>query len=361
MIQTDAFGPEVAMQVFDAKTQTIGFLVVDNTSLGPGKGGIRLAPNVTLEEVARLARTMTWKCALAELPFGGAKAGIVGNAENSEKLVRALARKIRPFVPSQYVAGPDMSTTQKEMAFFVEEIGSRKAATGKPVELGGLPHELGSTGFGVAKSTLVALDLMGLDTSKATVAIEGFGSVGTSTARFLSEAGAKIIAVSDSKGSIFDSKGLDVEKLVEVKVKKGTVTAYASKTSRVLASSELFGLNCDVLIPGARPDSINEKNKHEIKANIIVEAANIPISEKIEEEFWKAGKVFVPDFLANAGGVISSYVEFIGGSQAQMFKLVEEKITRNTRLVLEKAIESKENPRAVALAIAKDRVLAASK
>ncbi|NUN11323.1 Glu/Leu/Phe/Val dehydrogenase [Candidatus Micrarchaeota archaeon] len=354
MIDYDSYGPETILQVYDARTGMRGFTVIDNTTLGPGKGGIRLAPNVTLEEVSRLARAMTWKNALAGIPFGGAKSGIIADPNKIDKtsFVRIFARLAKPMIPGKYVAGPDMNTTEKEMDAIAEEIGTPKAATGKSLEKGGLPHELGSTGFGVAKSTLTALELMKIKPENASVAIEGFGNVGTFTAQFLVEAGAKVVAVSDSKGTIYDEKGLKIEKLEEIKKEKGTVTAYASQTSRVLPSSNLFTLPTTVLIPGARPDVITDANKNEVKAKLIVEAANIPISPSIENELWKKKIFIVPDFVANAGGVISSYVEFVGGTKEEMFKLVEEKVVDNTRLVLEKAIETDNNPRKIALELA---------
>ncbi|MFH1779629.1 MAG: Glu/Leu/Phe/Val dehydrogenase [Candidatus Micrarchaeota archaeon] len=359
MIEFDSFGPELIMQTYDAKTGMRGITVVDNTVLGPGKGGIRLAPNVTVEEVYRLARTMTWKNALAGIPFGGAKSGIIADPNKIDKtsIVRIFARTLKPIIPSKYIAGPDMNTTEKEMDAIADEIGTPKAATGKSLSKGGLPHELGSTGFGVAVSTLKALEIMGIEPSKATASIEGFGNVGSFTAKFLSEKGVKIIAVSDSKGTIYDEKGLDVEKLEKIKANTGTVTAYASNTSKVLATPELFSLQTTILIPGARPDVINDSNKANVKAKLIVEAANIPIPTDVENELWEKKIVFVPDFLANAGGVISSFVEFKGGTKEEMFKLVEEKISKNTELVLNQAVKEKINPRKIALSIAKEVIL----
>jgi glutamate dehydrogenase/leucine dehydrogenase len=218
--------------------------------------------------------------------------------------------------------------------------------------MGGLPHELGSTGFGVSLATQVALENRKIDVNGATVAIEGFGNVGTFTARFLSEKGAKIIAVSDSKGTAYLESGLDYDTLMNTKKEKGTVTAYPG--AKVLGAKQLFSLNCDVLIPGARPDVITASNAEEVKAKIIVEAANIPMTHEIELSLGKRGILIIPDFVANAGGVISSYVEFIGGSEKEMFSMVKEKVTANTRLVLERSRGG--DLRAAALEIAKERV-----
>lgn len=358
-MKVDEFGPEIVFEVYDQKTGMWGVLVIDNTALGPGKGGIRFVPDITPDEVKGLARAMTWKNALADLPFGGAKAGIKGDPKkvNKEAFVRAFARKIKSLVPNLYIGGPDMNTTEKEMGTIAQEIGTRQATTGKPSDMGGLPHELGSTGFGVYHATLVAAAHKGIDISKATVAIEGFGNVGTFTMKFLTEKGAKVVAVSDSKGTIYNQNGLDYKKLMETKEKEGTVTKYPD--GKVLHPDELFGLAVDILIPGARPNVINDKNVHLVKAKLIVEAANIPMTYEIEKQLMKKGILIIPDFVANAGGVISSYCEWKGLNEKEMFKIVEEKIVRNTKIVLERMKDN--DARAAALEIAKERVNEAMK
>ena len=353
----DDIGPERILHVYDPKTGMRGVAVVDNTALGPGKGGVRLVPDVTVDEVFGLARAMTWKNALAGIPFGGAKSGIMamGNAKNKAELVAAFAEKIAPLVPSCYIPGPDMNIGENEMKIIADTIGTPKAATGKPASMGGLPHELGSTGYGVFLSTLVALEHRKIPVEGASVAIEGFGNVGTFTMKFLTEKGAKVIAISDSKGTAYLASGMDYAKAMAVKKEKGTVTAYPGAT--VLSAAELFAVKCDVLVPGARPDVIRADNAGAVKAKIVVEAANIPMKHEIEKQLSKKGILVVPDFVANAGGVISSYVEFKGGSEKEMFALVKEKITENTRLVIEKAKGG--DLRDAALAIARERVTSA--
>ncbi|MBI5224871.1 Glu/Leu/Phe/Val dehydrogenase [Candidatus Micrarchaeota archaeon] len=355
-ITADEFGPEYVVNVYDPKTGMEGVLVIDNTARGPGKGGIRLVPDVTTQEVYRLARAMTWKNALADIPFGGAKAGIRGDPKKIDKaaFMRAFGEKLRPLIPGKYIAGPDMNTTETEMKIFADAVGTLKAATGKPSSVGGLPHELGSTGFGVAHSTLVSLDFFGMEPQKTKVAIEGYGNVGVFTAKFLAEKGVKIVAVSDSKGTIYNELGLDVKTLESVKHKTGSVINY--KPGKVIKGEDLFSLPVDVLIPGARPDVINDSNKMGVKAKLIIEAANIPMTDKVEMELEKRGIKIIPDFVANAGGVISSYVETIGGSPESMFKTVEEKIKKNTLTVLKHAKEMKITHREAALQIAKERV-----
>lgn len=359
-IKRDEFGPEMVLEVYDPDTKMQGFLVIDNTALGPGKGGIRMVPDINIQEVFGLARAMTWKNALADLPFGGAKAGIIWDKKIDKiMLIKVFARSIKNLVPELYVAGPDMNTGEQEMAAFAREIGDMRAATGKPKELGGLPHELGSTGFGVAEATEVGIEFLGLDIHEVTVAIEGFGNVGTFTAKYLAQKGAKIVAVSDSKGTIYNPEGIDVEKLIRVKTNTGAVKNYGK--GEVLSTEKLFELPVDILIPGARPNVITEANKKKVRAKMIVEAANIPIPQEVEEWFHEKHVLILPDFVVNAGGVISSYVEYIGENKETMFRIVREKIRQNTELVLKRSKKEGSSPRTVALSVAKDRVRRAMK
>jgi len=354
-ITYDEWGPEKIVDVYDPKTGTRGFVVIDNTALGPGKGGIRMTPDVTSAEVFRLARTMTWKCALAELPFGGAKGGIVFNASvDKEVQVRAYSRAMKIVAPDLWVAAPDVNTGEEEMRWFAEENGSMKSCTGKPSDMGGIPHELGSTGFGVYHAVLVALEHAGIDVKGATVAVEGFGNVGSFAAKFLAEAGAKIVAVSDSKGTIYNPDGIDFAKLRRVKDETRAVKNY--EPGETLSNEAIFGLDVDVLIPAAMKDVIHEDNWRNVKAKLIVPGANIPMHVNIENKLSDKGILIVPDFVANAGGVISSYVEYIEGSNEQMFKEVEERVRKNTKLVLEKAAAERIYSRDAAMIIAKERV-----
>lgn len=368
-IKKDKFGPEYIIEVYDPKIGMEGFLVIDNTAFGPGKGGIRMTPDITVKEVFRLARAMTFKNALSELPFGGAKAGIkwLGGPDSLKKdFIQSFARAIKIFTPKKYIAGPDVNTGEKEMQWFIEATGNWRTATGKPENLCqeifgkpgqkkcGIPHEFGSTGFGVAQATKVAADLIGLDIRKAKVAIHGFGNVGTFTYKFLTQMGAKIVALSDLSAAIYDKDGFN-KKIIERMLKeKKHLDNYPG--SKRIKAEDFWGLPVDILIPASVTDVINEKNKDRIKAKLIVEAGNIPMSEKIEQELFKKGILIVPDFLANAGGVISSYSEYRGEHPKKMFETVERKIKRNARIVLEEALNQNKNPRYVALEIARERI-----
>jgi len=364
----DEWGPEHIVKVYDAAIGLRGILVVDNTALGPGKGGIRMTPNVTEEEVFRLARTMTWKNALAGIPFGGAKAGIQANPKTPEEkksLMQAFARAIKIFTPKKYIAGPDVNTGEREMQWFVEATGNWRSATGKPAnycmtvfgkkgEKCGIPHEFGSTGFGVAEATRVAAEVADIDLKGATVAIHGFGNVGTFAYEYLSAMGATVVALADKGGAIWSEKGFDKRKMREFISGQKELSGFPR--AEKISPEKFWASPVDILIPASVTDVINASNKDSIKAKIIVEAGNIPMRESIERELAKKGILIVPDFVANAGGVISSYAEYRGYNPKQMFELVGRKITKTAKDVLTKAVKAGTNPREVAMEIAIEKV-----
>ena len=370
MILKDELGPEYIVKVYDPKIGLEGFLVIDNTVLGPGKGGIRMTPDITEEEVFRLARTMTFKCALADLPFGGAKAGIVwrgGDDNLKKKFIQSFAKKIKIFTPKLYIAGPDVNTGEREMKWFVQATGIFDSATGKPKHLCcvkiskkkkkcGIPHEIGSTGFGVAQATKVACDILGLDIKGAKVSIHGFGNVGSFTFKYLTQMGAKVIAIADKSGVIFSENGFEEKLINEIIEKKKEVVSYRGKAQK-LKLEDFWSIPVDILIPASVTDVINETNKDKIQAKIIVEGANIPMRENIEEELFKKGILIVPDFVANAGGVISSFAEYKGYSLKKMFSLVEKKIKNSTKMVLKESLRLNQNPRKIAINLAKEKIL----
>ena len=369
----DKIKPEHILEISDPKIGMVGFLVIDSTVLGPGKGGIRMTPDVTLEEVARLARIMTFKNALADIPFGGAKGGIKwlgGSDELKKEFVQSYARAIKHLIPEKYIAGPDVNTGEKEMQWFVEATGIWGSATGKPKELCfeytgncengickkcGIPHEAGSTGFGVAQATKVAAEIFGVDIKGARVAIHGFGNVGTFAYRFLTEMGAKVVAIADKTCAHYAPDGFE-EKLIDELIKEKKGLSHYSGKAKTIKLEDFWSIPVDILIPASVTDVINESNKDKISAKIIVEAANIPMQEHIEEEFWRKGVFIVPDLVANAGGVISSYCEHKGYGHDKMLETVEEKIKNTTRLILEESIRRKMNPRHIAMELAQKRI-----
>ncbi len=351
----DELGPSKIVHLYDPATGMRGIVAVDNTACGPSIGGVRMAVDVTAEEVFRLARAMTLKNAAAGLPHGGGKAGIVADthAADKERLVRAFGRAIRDLV--EYIPGPDMGTDEVCMGWLLDEIGR---AVGLPRVLGGIPlDELGATGYGLAQCAEVAAPLCGLKLDGAAVVVEGFGNVGRHAARCLEEKGAKLIGASDSRGAVYVSNGIPVEELAAIKQESGSVVA-CGKGQR-LSHADLLILACDVLVPAARPDSIHADNARAIQARLILQGANIPATPRAETILHERGVVSVPDFIANAGGVICASVEYHGGSETDAFARIAEKIRRNTAEVLEHSRRDAVEPRQAAVALARRRVLEA--
>jgi len=300
MVNFDEFGPEKILEVYNPAVGMHGFVVIDSLALGPAKGGIRMTPTVTVDEVARLARAMTWKCSLADLPFGGGKSGIVANPkeislEKKYQIIRAFAKALKTISPKEYVAAPDMNMAEQEVAVYVKENGSMKSATGKPSTLCvkpgikcGIPHEYGSTGFGVFHSARMAAARCGIDISKATIAVEGLGNVGEFATKYFTEAGAKLIGVSDSQGLVYNKSGIDFKKVLAVKKKTRSVINY--KPGKVLPSKEIIGLDVDILITAAIPDLIKMADVRKVKAPLIMEGSNIPMTAEVEEALFQRKK-----------------------------------------------------------------------
>ncbi|MBI5392605.1 Glu/Leu/Phe/Val dehydrogenase [Candidatus Woesearchaeota archaeon] len=363
-IPYNELGPEKILQVYDPITGMKGFVIIDNTKLGPGKGGIRMTPDVTVEEVSQLARAMTLKCAIAGLPFGGAKSGIVADSkklsqEQKQAIVAAFAKAIAPVCPEYYVAGPDMYMAEGEMELIAKTLNNFNACTGKPASFChgyscGIPHELGSTGYGVFIATKVAFAHLKKKLVGAKFIVEGFGNVGWFVSKFLTELGAILVGVSDSQGAIYNSNGIDFQELDNVKKNKGSVI-HCNDAQKV-NQKELIFMDCDLLIPAAKPYVITSENFQKLKAKVIVEGSNLPITEDAQEKVHELGILVVPDFIANAGGVISSYVEYAGGTADEVFPTVEKKIALNTKLILEKADAEKISTRKAAIALAVERV-----
>lgn len=373
----DEFGPELILKIYDPKINMEGFLVIDNTVLGPGKGGIRMTPDVTEEEVFRLARAMTFKNALADIPFGGAKSGIKFPLISGEKLeetrarkkafIQSFARAIKLLTPKKYIAGPDVNTGEREMQWFVEATGIWKSATGKPTNVCvniikngktdkrcGIPHEFGSTGFGVAEATKIAAEISGINIKGAKIAIHGFGNVGTFAYKYLTQMGANVIVIGNRSGAVFAENGFDPKIMDEMISNTKYIIDYPK--GKKISVDDFWRVPTDILIPASITDIINDKNKDGIKTKIIVEAGNIPMRENIEEEFFKKGILIVPDFVANSGGVISSYAEHRGLHPRKMFDLISEKISKVTKSVLKESLDKKENPRKIALELAKTKI-----
>lgn len=350
----DELGPFKVIHVHEPSIGLKGVLVVDNVAKGPSIGGVRMAVDVTTEECARLARAMTFKNAAAGLPHGGGKAILVGDPKmpkpQKETLIRGLACALREV--EQYIFAPDMGTDEKCMAWVKDEIGR---VVGLPKEVGGIPlDEIGATGWGLSHVVDVAQDFCNLNIHGATFAVQGFGAVGKHVTNFLSQDGAIPVAVSDSGGTIYNPDGLDVQVLMDLKAQGKSVVDYPGGEKR--DADAIIDIECDIWIPAARPDVIHEDNVDRLKAKMVVEGANIPITHDAEKILHKRGILCVPDFIANAGGVICAAMEYQGASQSAAFSTIEEKLRRNTREVLETAKREQILPREASLIMARKRL-----
>lgn len=354
---TDDIGPEKVVHLFEPRTQTKAIVVIDNVAAGPAIGGVRISPDVTTTEVKRLARAMTFKNIMAGLPHGGGKAGIIADPKtvNHEQVIRTFARGIKSLI--DYIPGPDMGTDETSMAYIYDE---NERSVGLPRELGGIPlDKIGATAYGVAVCADIAQEYINLDLNGARITIEGFGNVGKPTARFFAERGAVLVGASDSKGAIYNKDGLDVDELIRIKEATGSVTGY--KNGKVLESADILKISTDIFIPAARPDVITENNSDVLDAKMIIEGANIPITEKAEKILHDRGILVVPDFVANAGGVITGSVEYHGGMETQVFERIENTVSKNTKEILDKVYSENTYPRETAIIIAKQRVMRAMK
>lgn len=351
---SDNLGPYQVLFVRDDQIGLDAVVVVDNISCGPAIGGVRMAPDVTVEEVLRLARAMTYKNAAAGLPHGGGKAGILAppnlDPAAREGLIRAFAVAIKGL--TTYIPGPDMGTDETCMAWVKDEIGR---AAGIPQVLGGIPLDsIGATGFGLAICAEACQETTGITLQGARVAIQGFGAVGQHAARFLQQRGSLIVAVSDSRGAVANPLGLAVPELLEFKQSGRPVSEFAA--GKPLAPAELVGVDCDIWIPAARPNVLTIENVVDLKAKLILQGANIPATLEAEEWMHKNGVLSIPDFIANAGGVICASVEYHGGSESQAFATIEEKIRANTHALLEKVQIEAITPREAGRQIAIERL-----
>jgi glutamate dehydrogenase (NAD(P)+) len=354
---SDELGPEKIIEIYDPRSQLKAVLVVDNVAAGPSIGGVRMAVDVSVEECVRLARAMTLKNAAAGLPHGGGKAVIIADPRmsqaNKEHLIRSFARAIEDV--HDYIPGPDMGTNETAMAWMRDAIGR---AVGLPRELGGIPlDEIGATGFGLAIALEAAEAFSDLSLQGARVAVQGFGSVGQHAARFLCERGAQLVAAADSRGCTVNPDGLDVDALIEFKKSGHSVAQFADAKSHV--HDAIIDVDCDIWIPAARPDVLTAENAGRLKARIVAEGANIPATPEAERALAERGVLVLPDFIANAGGVICAAMELNNLTESQAIEVIEEKIRNNVREVLADARDNKILPREAAVALAKERVLRA--
>lgn len=350
----DELGPAKIIHVQEPSLQLRATLVVDNVACGPAIGGLRMAPDVSTGECARLARAMTLKNAAAGLAHGGGKSVLYGDPamprERKERLLRAFAHALRN--EEDYIFGPDMGTDEQCMAWIKDEIGR---AVGLPAELGGIPlDQVGATGWGLLHAAQVAARHCDLALCGARVAIQGFGAVGRHAARFLSEKGAVLVAVSDSRGTLIDPDGIDVAQLIRNKEAGRSVCDEPRGEKR--DRDAIIDIECDIWIPAARPDVVREDNAHRLRAKLVLQGANIPFTAGAERLLHQRGVLVVPDFIANAGGVICAALEYRGATQSAAFAAIAEKVGANTEAVLTAARAKGIPPREAALELAVERV-----
>lgn len=364
-----------------------GYRVLHNRVLGPGKGGIRYHPKVTLDTVRALAELMTWKCSLLKIPFGGAKGGVCCNPkELSQAELRRITRRFITELgdnigPHTDIPAPDLYTDEQTMAWVYDTYdimhprrNNRPIVTGKPIELGGSVGRHDATGRGCLLATQRALSnhiIDGMDSVEgAKVAVQGFGQVGAVVAKLFHEAGAIVVAVSDSQGGIYDEKGLDIETVEQYKHEHGSVVGLPETMS--ITNEDLIEAECDILVPAALSNQICSHNAEKVKAKLVVEAANSPTTLEADDILTRRGVVIIPDILANAGGVTVSYFEWVQNIEnadwdlEEVLKKLRLKMNRATdavidrwRILLNDPEESRQetiNLRTAALVVAVERV-----
>jgi glutamate dehydrogenase (NAD(P)+) len=353
-----------------------GYRVQHNISRGPAKGGLRYSPGLTLDTVKALAMLMTWKCAVVGIPYGGAKGGVAVDpgalsTNELEHLTRRYATEIAVLIgPEKDIPAPDLGTTPQIMAWIMDTISMHSghsvtaSVTGKPVDVGGSEGRLEASGRGITYLTLEALKYLHVEEETPTVAVQGFGHVGASTVRLLDEAGLRVVAVGDSRGAVYNPKGLDLPALQEHRRFRGSVAGF--KKADEVSPAELLQLPVTVLVPAAVEQQINEQNAGGIQARLITEAANAAVSPQADAILNERGIFVLPDILANSGGVVVSYFEWVQDLQAFFWEEEEintklhHVITRAFYEVLHTSVNKRVDLRTAAYALAVQRVANAS-
>jgi glutamate dehydrogenase (NAD(P)+) len=349
-----------------------GYRVQYNITLGPAKGGIRYHPNVTLDEVTALAAWMTWKCAVAHIPFGGGKGGVVCDPTRmSRRELEALTRRyiaeiVDAIGPEKDIPAPDVNTNDQIMAWVMDtysmHVGQTTTAvvTGKPIEMGGSLGRREATGRGVMICTREAAKHLGLDIKQATVAVQGFGNVGSISAQLLAQIGAKIVAVTDWKGGVANPAGLDIPKLLDFAAQHRTVDGFPG--GEPIENEALFKLDVDVLIPAALENQITMENAPDIRAKIVTEGANGPTTPEAHRHLHSRGIFVIPDILANSGGVTTSYFEWVQDrygyfwEEDEVNQRLERKMCEAFDDVLKMSLKYKTDMRTAAYIVAISRV-----
>lgn len=354
----DASGPERIFSFYDPSSRMRAVLVIDTTAFGISAGGVRMLPDLSLSEMVRLARAMTYKYLMLEVHCGGAKAGVWYDPTTQDRnaVWGAFLHALRPFAERRmYLPGTDMGTTEEDFHLLYTD-GTRHRSGGLLKQVvDGLPLEDQLTGFGVVESARIAAEFFDIPVNGATVAIEGFGKVGGGAARFFVQSGARVVAVSTIAGTCYDPQGLDVEQLFALRREHGDQLVRHYPRGKFLSRNKLFTLSVDILVPGARPDTITARNIEKVQAGLIVPGANIPFTSAIANRLSARGVGVVPDFVANGGGVLAALADIQGMSVEQAFRSVSERIRANTTLVLSRSRERQCTPFEAAVQICQER------
>ena len=336
----------VPFRLDDGSTRVCqGYRVHHNVTRGPAKGGLRYHPSVDLDEVKALAMWMTWKCAVAQIPFGGAKGGVAVDPKalsrsELERMTRRYASEIIPFIgPERDIPAPDMNTNEEVMSWIMDTYSMNHGysvpgvVTGKPVAIGGSRGRAGATSRGVMYMIFSTLKSLGIGIEEVSVAIQGYGKVGGFAAQLLHDAGCRVVAVSDVDGGVYRDRGLDPEAINRHKKGGGSVSGFPG--AEPVTNEELLEIDCDVLVPAAVEGVISVKNADKVRARVVCEAANGPITFEGDKVLTERGIFVVPDILANSGGVTVSYFEWVQDIQAYFWS--EEDVNDRLRQIMERA------------------------
>ena len=359
---TDEIGPERIVYLYDPETGMRGILVIDTTSLAGAGGGLRMLPDITSEEVFGLARAMTYKFAMIDLPVGGSKSGIWANPdmprEQKDAVLRAYGRLAKPLIEAGVTIGPDMGTDSEDVEKVYEGAGIENRTSGLSLqEKDGEPLENHATGYGVVVAARSACEFAGIDIQGATVAIEGFGKAGGGVARYMDKAGARVVALSNIDGTIYRRGGLDVMGLLEARKEKGDRVLSEYGDGEHLDREALYALPVDVLVPGARPRVINRDNAERVQAKVISSIANNPITDEADQILFKRGIQLMPDFLSNAGGVVVAVLDILGGTADDLFHALDALIHPLAKEILEDAQAEGIPSRILAMKRIKEKIL----
>lgn len=316
-----------------------GFRVQHSLTRGPAKGGIRYHPEVDMDEFIALAMLMTWKCAVVDIPYGGAKGGVICNPKELstgelERITRRFTSEISIIIgPEKDIPAPDVYTNPQVMAWIMDTFSMQQGfsvpavVTGKPIEVGGSQGRGEATGRGVVFTIEEAAARLGINLAESTAVVQGYGNVGSVVATYLHELGGRIIAVSDSGGGIYNDKGLDLAEVNAFKARTGSVVGYPK--AEPVSNEDLLTLECDILIPAALENQITEQNAWHIKTKLVAEGANGPTTYEADQILYERGIMVIPDILANAGGVVVSYFEWVQG--LQNFYWTKDEVNRQLR------------------------------